>query len=173
MTWSNTGSSLVCVRPPTCSEWRATRQITAFNFLSFSCNSVSVRFTPAGPRSGRSISLIMRQRRVITLRPHQREQHVIYHSGSWLSIGSSSVALTLDCSRWLSCRVPLLVGRCAEVHSQRNSADWSRTLAIPMAHLYFCDFFHLGNPFLNDDPHSKPITKSQWRCPTPTAGYGG
>jgi hypothetical protein len=98
---------------------------------------------------------------VITLRPHQREQHVIYHYGSWLSIGCSSFALTLDCSRWLSFRVPLLVGRYAEVHSQRNSADvWRLRLAIPMALLYFYEFFHLGNPFLNDNPHSKPITKA-------------
>jgi hypothetical protein len=58
-------------------------------------------------------------------------------------------------------RVPLLVGRYAEVHSQRSSAGvGSLRLAIPIGHLYFCEFFHLGKPSLNDDPHSKPITKS-------------
>jgi hypothetical protein len=33
-------------------------------------------------------------------------------------------------------------------------------LAIPIGHLYFCEVFHLGKPSLNDDPHSKPITKA-------------
>ena len=105
---------------------------------------------------------MMRQRRAIILRPHQREEHAIYQYGSWLSIGRSSFALTLDCCR-LSCRVqvPLLVGRYAEVHSQRCSAGvGGLRLAIPIVHLYFCELFHLGKPSLNDDPHSKPITKA-------------
>jgi hypothetical protein len=33
-------------------------------------------------------------------------------------------------------------------------------LTIPIGHLYFCEVFHLGKPLLNDDPHSKPITKA-------------
>jgi hypothetical protein len=103
---------------------------------------------------------------------------VIYLYGSWFSIGCSSFALTLDCSRRLSCRVQvaLLVGRYAEVHSQRSSAGvGSLRLAIPIGHLYFCELFHLGKLSQNDDPHSKPITKPmalsdancrQWRLMT-------
>jgi hypothetical protein len=37
---------------------------------------------------------------------------------------------------------------------------WDLRLAIPIVHLYFCEFFLLEKPSLNDDPHSKLITKA-------------
>ena len=55
----------------------------------------------------------------------------------------------------------MLVGRYAQVHSRRSSAGvGSLRLSIPIGHLYLCEYFHLGKPSLNDDPHSKPITKA-------------
>jgi hypothetical protein len=97
-------------------------------------------------RSGRSIPLMMRQRRAIIL-----------------SIGCSSSASTLDCSRRLSCRVQGSLA-CRSIRggalAAKLSGVGSLRLAVPIGHLYFCEIFYLGKLSLNDDPHSKPITKA-------------
>jgi hypothetical protein len=49
----------------------------------------------------------------------------------------------------------------------------SLKLAIPIEHLYLREFFHLGKPSLNDDPHSKPITKANGVVRRQLQGNGG
>src|ERR1700722_10492838 len=49
----------------------------------------------------------------------------------------------------------------------------SLRLAIPIGHLYFCEFFRLGKLFRNDDHHSKPITKANGVVRRQLQGNGG
>jgi hypothetical protein len=48
-----------------------------------------------------------------------------------------------------------------------------RVSVIFITDIYFGECFHLGKVSLNDDYHSEIDHKSQWHCPTPTAGSGG